>query len=114
MTEKTDMEKPEKKQLVYITRRAYETGEIRLLLRTEHIWDERDTGWQLLQGKETGLELANPENSLLVSVERALELEPRLQPFLLRGAPDRKEAYAYQEETGTFCPTAFPEDVPTD
>ena len=53
MTEKTDMEKPEKKQLVYITRRAYETGEIRLLLRTEHIWDERDTGWQLLQGKET-------------------------------------------------------------
>ena len=63
--------------IVYLTRRAYESGEIRLLLRTDAVCAERDTGWQLLQGSETGLELSNPENGLLVSVARALELEPK-------------------------------------
>ena len=48
--------------IVYLTRRAYESGEIRLLLRTDAVCAERDTGWQLLQGSETGLELSNPEN----------------------------------------------------
>ena len=48
-------------RLVYLTRRAYETGEIRLLLRTDNVCAEKDTGWQLLQGSETGLELSNPE-----------------------------------------------------
>ncbi len=47
-------------RLVYLTRRAYETGEIRLLLRTDNVCAEKDTGWQLLQGSETGLELSNP------------------------------------------------------
>ena len=47
--------------IVYLTRRAYESGEIRLLLRTDAVCAERDTGWQLLQGSETGLELSNPE-----------------------------------------------------
>ena len=51
-------------RLVYLTRRAYETGEIRLLLRTDNVCAEKDTGWQLLQGSETGLELSNPGNSL--------------------------------------------------
>ena len=67
-------------RLVYLTRRAYETGEIRLLLRTDNVCAEKDTGWQLLQGSETGLELSNPGNSLLVSVARALEIEPKLAP----------------------------------
>ena len=40
-------------RLVYLTRRAYETGEIRLLLRTDNVCAEKDTGWQLLQGSET-------------------------------------------------------------
>ena len=40
--------------VVYLTRRAYESGEIRLLLRTDAVCAERDTGWQLLQGNRTG------------------------------------------------------------
>lgn len=100
-------------KLVFLTRRAYETGQIRLLLRTDAVCDERDTGWQLLHGNETGLELANPENSLLVSVARALELEPRLASLLTAHTPPIKEAYAYDESTQTFLPTGFPEDPPT-
>ena len=82
-------------RLVYLTRRAYETGEIRLLLRTDNVCAEKDTGWQLLQGSETGLELSNPGNSLLVSVARALEIEPKLAPFLTADTPPQKGAYAY-------------------
>lgn len=100
-------------QLVFLTRRAYETKQIRLLLRTDAVCDERDTGWQLLHGNETGLELANPENSLLISVDRALELEPCLAPLLTAHTPPAKMAYAYDETTGAFLPTAYPEDPPT-
>lgn len=100
-------------RLVFLTRRAYETGQIRLLLRTDAVCDERDTGWQLLHGNETGLELANPENSLLISVERALELEPCLASLLMTHTPPAKEAYAYDEKAGAFLPAAYPEDPPT-
>ena len=100
-------------RLVFLTRRAYETGKIRLLLRTGDVCEERDTGWQLLHGNETGLELANPENSLLVSVERALELEPLLEPLLAGITPPTQEAYAYDAAANAFLPTAFPEDPPT-
>ena len=93
---------------------AYETGEIRLLLRTDNVCAEKDTGWQLLQGSETGLELSNPGNSLLVSVARALEIEPKLAPFLTADTPPQKAAYAYDEKTAGYRPTAYPEDVPTE
>lgn len=99
-------------RLVFLTRRAYETGQIRLLLRTDAVCDARDTGWQLLHGNETGLELANPENSLLISVERALELEPCLEPFLSSDTPPAQEAYAFDDTAQAFLPTAFPEDPP--
>ncbi len=101
-------------RLVYLTRRAYETGEIRLLLRTDNVCAEKDTGWQLLQGSETGLELSNPGNSLLVSVARALEIEPKLAPLLTADTPPQKAAYAYDEKTAGYRPTAYPEDVPTE
>lgn len=101
-------------RLVYLTRRAYETGEIRLLLLTDNVCAEKDTGWQLLQGSETGLELSNPGNSLLVSVARALEIEPKLAPFLTADTPPQKAAYAYDEKTAGYRPTAYPEDVPTE
>ena len=68
-------------RLVFLSRRAYENGTIGLVLRTDAVCDARDTGWQLLYGCETGLELVNPGNSLLVSVARALELEPKLAPY---------------------------------
>lgn len=91
-------------RLVYLTRRAYETGEIRLLLRTDNVCAEKDTGWQLLQGSETGLELSNPGNSLLVSVARALEIEPKLAPFLTADTPPQKAAYAYDEKPPATVP----------
>lgn len=47
-------------RLVFLSRRAYETGTIGLVLRTDAVCDARDTGWQLLYGCETGLELVNP------------------------------------------------------
>lgn len=50
-------------RLVYLTRRAYETGEIRLLLRTDNVCAEKDTGWQLLQGSETGWSCPIPETA---------------------------------------------------
>lgn len=100
-------------RLVFLSRRAYETGQIRLVLRTEAVCDERDTGWQLLQGKETGLELANPENSLLVSVRRALELEPHLAALLTEDTPPANAAYAFDVQTQTFLPTEMPADIPT-
>lgn len=100
-------------RLVFLSRRAYETGRIRLVLRSEAICDERDTGWQLLEGTETGLELANPENSLLVSVRRALELEPQLASLLAENTPPTDAAYAYDAKTQTFIPTEMPEDIPT-
>ena len=85
---------------------------------TPCLWDnvcaEKDTGWQLLQGSETGLELSNPGNSLLVSVARALEIEPKLAPFLTADTPPQKAAYAYDEKTAGYRPTAYPEDVPTE
>ena len=98
--------------IVYLTRRAYESGEIRLLLRTDAVCAERDTGWQLLQGSETGLELSNPENGLLVSVARALELEPKLTPLLGVSSAPCRAAYAYDEKNGGFVPTAYPADIP--
>ncbi|WP_288596092.1 DUF2185 domain-containing protein [uncultured Ruminococcus sp.] len=100
--------------IVYLTRRAYESGEIRLLLRTDAVCAERDTGWQLLQGSETGLELSNPENGLLVSVARALELEPKLTPLLGVSSAPCRAAYAYDEKNGGFVPTAYPTDIPTE
>ena len=100
--------------IVYLTRRAYESGEIRLLLRTDAVCAERDTGWQLLQGSETGLELSNPENGLLVSVARALELEPKLTPLLGVSSAPCRAAYAYDEKNGGFVPTAYPADIPTE
>ena len=100
-------------RLVFLSRRAYESGKIRLVLRNAAVWDARDTGFQLLEGSETGLELANPENSLLVSTSRALELEPRLAPLLTHDTPPVDAAYAYDEATGSFLPTAMPVDPPT-
>ena len=35
-------------RLVFLSRRAYETGTIGLVLRTDAVCDARDTGWQLL------------------------------------------------------------------
>ena len=90
--------------IVYLTRRAYESGEIRLLLRTDAVCAEQDTGWQLLQGSETGLELSNPENGLLVSVARALELEPKLTPLLGVSSAPCRAAYAYDEKKRRVCP----------
>lgn len=100
-------------RLVYLSRRAYETGSIRLVLRTDAVCDERDTGFQLLCGNETGLELINPGNSLLVSVSRALELEPRLKPLFESESPAKAAAYAYDAQSDAFLPTAMPEDIPT-
>lgn len=100
-------------RLVFLSRRAYESGTIRLVLRTDAVCDARDTGWQLLQGSETGLELINPENSLLISVPRALELEPLLEPLLLPDTPPESAAYAYDSVTNTFQPTSMPKDIPT-
>ncbi len=100
-------------RLVFLSRRAYEAGEIRLVLRTEDICDQRDTGFQLLRGNETGLELANPGNSLLISVERAIELEPRLKPLLETETPPEHAAYAYDRRADAFLPTEMPEDIPT-
>ena len=74
---------------------------------------DRRTGWQLLYGCETGLELVNPGNSLLVSVARALELEPKLAPLLQKGTPPAVAAYAYDEASGSFVPAKMPEDIPT-
>lgn len=100
-------------RLVFLSRRAYETGQIRLLLRTDAVCDDRDTGWQLLHGNETGLELANPENSLLISVQRALELEPCLAPLFAVQTSPVSAAYAYDEVSRSFLPTEMPKDVPT-
>ena len=100
-------------RLVFLSRRAYETGTIGLVLRTDAVCDARDTGWQLLYGCETGLELVNPGNSLLVSVARALELEPKLAPLLQKGTPPAVAAYAYGEASGSFVPAKMPEDIPT-
>ncbi len=83
--------------VVYLTRRAYESGEIRLLLRTDAVCAERDTGWQLLQGSETGL-----------------ELEPKLTPLLGVSSAPCRAAYAYDEKNGGFVPTAYPADIPTE
>ena len=93
---------------------GYQVDEIRLLLRTDAVCAERDTGWQLLQGSETGLELSNPENGLLVSVARALELEPKLTPLLGVSSAPCRAAYAYDEKNGGFVPTAYPADIPTE
>ena len=101
-------------RLVFLSRRAYETGRIHLVFFQDQVWDARDTGWQLLEGSETGLELANPGNSLLVSVARALEIEPKLAPFLTADTPPQKAAYAYDEKTAGYRPTVYPEDVPTE
>ena len=100
-------------RLVFLSRRAYETGTIGLVLRTDAVCDARDTGWQLLYGCETGLELVNPGNSLLVSVARALELEPKLAPLLQKGTPPAVAAYAYDEASSSFVPAKMPEDIPT-
>ena len=67
----------------------------------------------VLEGSETGLELANPGNSLLVSVTRALELEPRLQSLLLHDAPEEAAAFRWDAAAGEYRPTQLPEDIPT-
>ncbi|MEE0023868.1 hypothetical protein [Ruminococcus sp.] len=100
-------------RLVFLSRRAYETGRIHLVFFQDQVWDTRDTGWQLLEGSETGLELANPGNSLLVSVTRALELEPRLQSLLLHDAPEEAAAFRWDAAAGEYRPTQLPEDIPT-
>lgn len=96
-----------------LSRRAYMSKAIRLVLRTEAVCDERDTGWQLLYGTETGLELANPENSLLVSASQALELEPRLKPLLEPDTPPEGAAYAFDAQMQVFLPTKMPKNIPT-
>ena len=37
-------------RLVFLSRRAYETGRIHLVFFQDQVWDARDTGWQLLEG----------------------------------------------------------------
>lgn len=107
------MEQQKMPRLVYISRRAYETQTIRLVLRTKDVCDKRDTGFQLLYGAETGLELINPENSLLISTERAITLEPKLRSLLEPETPPEMAAYALDEATSSFVPTKMPEDIPT-
>lgn len=65
-------------RLVYRHAVPMRTGEIRLLLPHGQCLCGKDR-WQLLQGSETGLEPSNPGNSLLVSVARALEIEPKFK-----------------------------------
>ena len=101
-------------RLVYMTRRAYETGKVTLVLRTDRVWDERDTGWQLLSSEETGLELSDPSNGLLLSVERAIAHVPALLPLLADETEPVQAAYAYDDVQGIFLPTQFPQDPPTD
>ncbi len=102
-----------KDALVFLTRRAYETGEIRIALNTAEPCAIQDSGWQLFQGKETGLELADPGNSLLVSLSRALELEPRLNALFAMPRPTTRCAYCMDTATGTFLKMDYPENPPT-
>ena len=83
-------------RLVFLSRRAYETGTIGLVLRTDAVCDARDTGWQLLYGCETGL-----------------ELEPHLQSLLLHDAPEEAAAFRWDAAAGEYRPTQLPEDIPT-
>ena len=105
-------------RLVFLSRRAFETGQIRLVLRTADVWDKRDTGWELLSGKETGLELVDPGNSLLVSVSRAVALDERLASLLLPDTPPESAAYRLDAQAGQFkaaeIPTAYREELGLD
>ena len=54
------------------------------------------------------------KTSIARSVARALEIEPKLAPFLTADTPPQKAAYAYDEKTAGYRPTVYPEDVPTE
>ncbi len=96
-------------RLVYISRRAYETGNVQLALRTADTWDEHDTGWELLLGTETGLELVDPGNGLLISVAKAIAFDAALAPLLLPDTPPKAAAYRKQASTDSFVPTEIPD-----
>lgn len=100
-------------KICYISRRSYEENKIDLVLNTAQPWTERDSGWQLLTSKDSGYELSNPSNSLLISVEKAIEKFPRLQQILSDPAPQEPIAYRWEKDKQSFERIPFPEDYPT-
>ncbi|MCD7958491.1 MAG: DUF2185 domain-containing protein [Ruminococcus sp.] len=93
--------------LCFLSRHAYEAGEVRLALHTANVWDEHDTGWELLLGTESGLELADPENGLLISISKAIELDAALAPLFFMDAQSEKAAYRKNTQSGHFEAAKF-------
>lgn len=100
-------------KLAFLSRRAHAAGKIGLVLYNEQRWDSRDSGWQLLEGTETGLELADPGNSLLISVERALLLAPKLRQLFEDDTPQASCAFQWDADAGVYVSVPLPADIPT-
>ena len=84
-------------QKAFLSKLAKESGKIRCAIRTGVVYDATDSGWQFLEGTESELYLADPGNGLLISLRRAVELEPKLLPILQEPCGQ----FRYQEQNGT-------------
>lgn len=68
----------DEKKMAIITRRALQQRTINWILRDEPC-NEQDSGWQLFYGDEDQDYVDNADNSVLISLDKVLDFEPRLE-----------------------------------
>jgi len=89
----------DEKKLAVISLKALHAKEINWLVRDEPD-NAQDSGWQLFFGDESEDYLSKPSNCVIIRLEEALQLEPRLEKAFL----STHDAFEWSEEAGDFVP----------
>ena len=87
----------EEKKLALISIKALKAKEINWLVRDEPD-NAQDSGWQLFYGDESESYLNEPNNCVIISLEEALQLEPRLEKVFL----SEHDAFEWSDAAADF------------
>ncbi len=87
----------EEKKLALISLKALKAKEVNWLVRDEPD-NAQDSGWQLFYGDESESYLDDSKNCVIISMEEALQFEPRLEKAFL----SEHDAFEWSEKDGDF------------
>jgi len=92
--------------IAIITERAIENRQINWVLRTNNLNNQQDSGWQLYYGDESSDYLDDPKNSTLITLDRAMDIEPLLESVFAGS----HHAYEYSDADNRFVEVDYDPD----
>lgn len=88
----------DEKKFAIITKKALDNKQINWVTRSDELYNEQDSGWQLFFGDESPEYLDNADNATLISLEQVLSFEPLLETVF----SDTGNAYEYSASSNSF------------